>query len=71
MDPHNHLLMRSDVGTTRAPTHDLPALGHTYGKANAKDQYGAGSLLSSWHTHTATEAQNNDRDFNKMQKLAL
>ena len=42
MDPKNPLLMRSDVGTTRAPTHDLPATNHIYGKANRKDKDGAG-----------------------------
>jgi hypothetical protein len=38
---NNILLQKSELGKIKPGFHDLPQQGHVYGKAPAKDQFGA------------------------------
>ena len=43
----------------------LPPITHSFGKKNKRDEYGAGSLVSSWHEHkpSSLQPQRCDIDF--------
>ena len=42
-----------------------------YGKKNIADQFGAGSLVSSWNNHKASVVENSIQDYCRVNKLAL
>ena len=64
----NILLVKSAVGKTKAATHDLPSVGHSYGKKNVPDAYNCGSLLQSWNNHQKTVIENQVQDYRKVNK---
>ena len=67
----NCLLVKSDIGQTKPTTHDLPRGNHIYGKKSRPDEFGAGSLVSSWNETKQTVVVNVSQDFSKVNKMAL
>ena len=67
----NPLLVKTELGQSKATTHDLPEREHIYGKKIMRDAYNASSLLSSWDQCTPVVKETYERDFAKMNKLVV
>ncbi len=46
-------------------------MSHSYGKSLRKDEFNAAKLLSSWNEHINTLNEDETKDYNKMNKLAI
>jgi len=67
----NSLLVRDEVGKAKLCVHDLPPAEFTYGKKALPDPEDAGAVINKWVEHTESKSLVPDRDFKKMNKLAV
>ena len=67
----NQLLVKDDVGKGKPATRDLPPDGFTFGKPDRRDVEGAGVVTSSWKAHEQSRAKEQERDFKKLNKVAI
>jgi hypothetical protein len=67
----NILLVKDDVGRPKVCVRQLPESEFVYGKKAASDSEGAGSVMSYWKQHTVSKAKRPDRDFKKMNIIAV
>ena len=56
---------------SRATSYELPSDGHTYGKVVAKDDEGAGAVLSNWVAAQPSKPKVSQRSFVKTNMMAL
>ncbi len=49
----------------------MPQVSHVYGKKSRPDEFGAGSLVSSWNVAKLTVRDSAEQDFRKVNKIAL
>lgn len=67
----NVLLVKDDVGKPKSSIRQLPESEFVYGKRDATDSEGAGSVMSYWKEHAVSKARRPDRDFKKMNIIAV
>lgn len=67
----NTLLVRDDVGRSKVCVRDLPPQDFIYGKKATGDSEAAGAVINKWVEHRGSQALSPDRDFRKMNKLAV
>ena len=68
----NILLQKDDIGKSKPCTVKLPAAGHAYGKADVKEDYGAGACTSSWAEHQKSKnTVSGQKDFKKINKMGI
>ena len=64
-------MIKDQVGAVRATSYQLPAGDHCYGKSVAKDQEGAGEVLTKWVACTPSKPKESMRSFVATNRLAL
>lgn len=73
--PPSHLkkktMIKDRVGSVRTTSYQLPEEKHVYGKADIKDDEGAGVVMSQWIASTPSQPKESQRSFIKTNKLAL
>ena len=67
----NFLLIKDSMGKPKPSTRDLPGDGYTYGKKLQHDPEGVGALLTSWAEHKVSVLPKSDKDFKKLNALAV
>ena len=67
----NYLLIKDQVGRARQLAHDLPAAGHSYGRAYRHDAHNAKDLLNEWNMHVNSPSEMQKRDYKKMNRVAI
>ena len=67
----NTLLVKDDVGRPKVCVRQLPESEFVYGKKAVSDSEGAGSVMSSWKQHKVSRSKRPDRDFKKMNIIAV
>ena len=67
----NSLLVRDELGKAKLCVRDLPPPDFTYGKKAPPDPENAGAVINKWVEHTESKPLVPDRDFRKMNKLAV
>ena len=67
----NCLLTKDDIGKAKPSARDLPQGGFTFGKADPKEQFPVGILTSSWNFHAKSSKKISDKDFQRLNKVAI
>jgi hypothetical protein len=67
----NVLLAKDDIGRAKPTAAVLPPDGFCYGRADKKDQEGAGIITASWKAHEQSKPAAPERDFKKLNKVGI